>query len=116
MHVSMAILALGHVLPLITVLELVGSFEKGKDYLAYHINKMFGVLVDVDFTARDYHYFNWDVWLEFAELGQDAFGQRVAGLESGAYCLIEGSHVAYMIAVKDEIQCRFFECSSVERG
>ena len=84
--------------------------------MAYHINKMFDVLLGVVFTARDHHSFNWDVWLEIAEVGQNAVGQRVAGLESGAYCLIEGSYVAYMIAVKDEIQCRFFECSSVEIG
>ena len=107
MHVSMAILALGHVLPLITVFES-GPLRKDQ--------RNVGVLVGVVFTAWDHHSFNWDVWLEIAKIGQDAVGQRVAGLECGAYCLIEGSHVAHMIAVKGEIQCRFFERSSVEIG
>ena len=75
---------------------------------------MFGVLVGVVLTARDHHSFDWDVWLEIAEVGQDAFGQRVAGLETGAYCFIEGSHVAYMIAVKNEIQCRFLNVPALK--
>ena len=72
---------------------------------------MFGVLVGVVLTARDHHSFDWDVWLEIAEVGQDAFGQRVAGLETGAYCLIEGAYIAYMIAGKNEIQRGLFECT-----